>query len=273
MLQEAYRKPKSFGGQSCLAKHWDIKQGTWQSSGGPSLSVPQQELIIKPFWSYSPVPSCPCPWLYIEGFRRGVCSTNTLILSTPLWVGACNPCFTGGRSEEQGKEIIWLSIKRQSWARLRTQEACTFLARRMVPCCEQVEGFVTRMCCAAEVLIPWDRFFHLLRGLLYQLALIGASGYSEKKAEDVWMEELFRRPAQKVSPRNVFFRWCDGMTVGANSTIRKKALCFLWLLGRTWTAVIVYLKVFTGSMINPFTQYSNLIKACIDFPLSLFFFF
>lgn len=54
----------------------------------------------------------------------------------------------------------------------------------MVPCCEQVEGFVTQMCCAAEVLISWDSFFHLLRGLLYQLALIGASG-SEKKAEDV----------------------------------------------------------------------------------------
>lgn len=32
--------------------------------------------IIKLFWSYPPVPSCPCLCLYIEGFRRGGCSTN-----------------------------------------------------------------------------------------------------------------------------------------------------------------------------------------------------
>lgn len=40
------------------------------------------------------------------------------------------------------------------------------------------------MCRAAEVLIPRDRFFHLMSGLLYQLVLIGASGCSEKAAED-----------------------------------------------------------------------------------------
>lgn len=66
----AARDPKSFGGQSCLEKLWDIEQGTWQSPGRSSLAVPPQGLITKLLWSSCPahpVPSRECTWRDLEG--------------------------------------------------------------------------------------------------------------------------------------------------------------------------------------------------------------